>query len=228
MQKVFGFILALSFLIASPTYAGFYPLKPKDVYDKAIVGTILPKVEENTTEELPKDLPILIGVFITDGLSKAIFYLPKERKKKAVVGEGEEVEGFIVRKINEDSVELERGGKIYTVGMFSQEAKSTRDRRRRVVYVPPPRRIVEGVEKVSPPPSPPGMGPSLKPAPINTAVKKGSNTPDRKAKTKKAIGKRAKSFIELLKSLSRKAREGGNAPRKENPGNPFLRLFQGR
>lgn len=223
MQKVFGFIPVASFLLVFPLYAGFYSLKPKSVYEKAIIGTILPRVEENVTTELPKDLPVLIGVFMADGIKKAIFYLPKDREKKAVVEEGKEFKGFLLKKVGKDFVVLERGGKDYTITMFSQEAKDTRKRRRKVVYIPPTRRLVEGVEKV--PSSSHKVSTSPKPSPMpHIGGEKGSTPTKTKRRAKKTVNKKAKSFIELLRSLSKKAKEGGSAPRE----NPFLRLFQQR
>ena len=225
LQKVFGFILVVSFLLALPLYGGFYPLKPKSIYEKAIIGTILPAAEENTTSvELPKDLPILIGVFMVDGMKKAIFYLPKEREKKAIVEEGKEFKGFLLKKVDKGRVVLEKKGREYVITLFSQESKNTRNKRRRVVYIPPTRKVVEGVEKV--PSSLPlqGVSPSPKASSTHVVSKTKKSPVKKKEKSRKPTTKKAKSFIELLKSLSRKAREGGNVPKE----NPFLKLFQKR
>ncbi len=224
MLKVFGLILLVISFFVYPAYPlGFYSLKPKSFYMKILERGLLPFNNETgeLTQEIPENLPVLVGILVAGGIKKAILFFPKERKKKEVV-EGEELNGgFTVKLINKNLIVLSKGRREYKLEMFSEEAKKTRDKRKRVAYIPSSRKNVQGVTSTSVAHGSLEAKPSKK---AKKLVRKGPNKiefPKEKKKPSVVKTKKVKSFIDIIKSLSQKKRKT-----HRSATNPFLELFK--
>ena len=218
MKKLIGVAVTLLTVALSASAAS-----PLETIERAGVFPGLKLDTGNSTEVMEnKDLPLLVGVVITENVKKAILF-DKGQKKRIKAKEGEEVSGFKVAKILPDSVVLEKGGKSYTVKIFTKEAASYRKKFTKAKFAKtngspvvlagsrsktPSSRVEnsKAFAKKGIPTSPPTMAKKSPPAP-RTAGRQRS-LPFAKELFRGGIKRRssgsARSFIELLKGLRKK------------------------
>ena len=201
-------------LLASATFA----TSPLEEIERAGVFPGFTLDTRNSTEVVEnKELPLLVGVVITENVKKAILF-DKGQKKRIKAKEGEEVSGFKVEKILPDSVVLEKGGKSYTVKIFTKEAAPYRQRFSRAKFArtaKPSVVLVKDQNRKAP-----------------TVATKSNRVPARKsspppAKTKRTPPTPATTHRHSPPSFIRKFFGGNTARRRPGPARSFIDILKG-
>lgn len=201
-------------------------LKPYPLYEKVIVGKLLPADQTNKTQDLPpKDLNLyLMGTAIIGEQKSAIFYFKKERRCLPYKV-GEEVDGWKIADILQGKVILEAGEQNTTLTITDAKVVCSKVRST-PGQMPEPTVFLDTPTKLS---FPPKAATNKKQNPTqNQKASKGTlrkNQPSQKTKIIRPTSKNAiktNPFLELLKKMKNK----GGPENKPKGTNPFLEMIR--